>query len=98
AKYANVWNFAGGTVEEFARKSAILDEHCAAIGRDPGEIERSVQVFADPNDLAGSREVVRSYMQEGATHLILNLRAPYPDGIVRPLAEEIATPLLEEYR
>src|SRR6185437_14443438 len=41
AKHADIWNFAGGTAEEFTRKSAILDEHCAAIGRDPSEIERS---------------------------------------------------------
>ena len=97
AKYAAIWNFVGGPVEEFTHKSAVLDEHCAAIGRDPATIERSVQLVMAPENLAGGREVVREFIKAGATHLILNLRAPYPEGIVRRLADEIATPLLEEY-
>ena len=40
AKYADEWNVVG-TPEVFARKSAILDQHCADVGRDPSEIERS---------------------------------------------------------
>ena len=41
ARYADVWNFYG-TLEALARKSAILDEHCRKIGRDPQTIARSV--------------------------------------------------------
>lgn len=41
ARYADVWNFYG-TVELLRRKSAILDEHCERIGRDPREIQRAV--------------------------------------------------------
>ena len=44
AKHADIWNFVGGTVETFQHKDRILREHCAAIGRDPEEIELSVQV------------------------------------------------------
>ena len=40
AKYADEWNVVG-TPEVFARKSGILNRHCADIGRDPSEIERS---------------------------------------------------------
>jgi len=40
AKHGSYTNFTG-TVEEFDHKSAVLAEHCAAIGRDPGEITRS---------------------------------------------------------
>jgi F420-dependent oxidoreductase-like protein len=97
AKHADIWNFAGGTAEDFAHKSAILDEHCAAIGRDPSEIERSIQPLVDPENIAETRERIRSYIDVGATHIILSLRAPYPDGIVRRIADEIATPLLDEY-
>jgi len=37
ARYADYWNVSA-TVEDLARKHAILLEHCADVGRDPGEI------------------------------------------------------------
>ena len=47
ARHANIWHtFADG--DDFVRKSRILDDHCAQIGRDPAEIERSVLVGGDP--------------------------------------------------
>jgi alkanesulfonate monooxygenase SsuD/methylene tetrahydromethanopterin reductase-like flavin-dependent oxidoreductase (luciferase family) len=47
AAHADIWHSFGdvGTVR---RKSAILAEHCADVGRDPAEIERSVGVQGDP--------------------------------------------------
>ena len=41
AEHATVWH-SFGDAETVARKSVILDEHCAVVGRDPDEIERSV--------------------------------------------------------
>ncbi len=47
ARHADIWHsFAGG--EELARKTRVLAEHCAAVGRDPAQIERSVLVGGDP--------------------------------------------------
>jgi probable F420-dependent oxidoreductase len=47
AQYADIWHtFADG--EDFNRKAHVLDDHCAKIGRDPVEIERSVLVGGDP--------------------------------------------------
>lgn len=40
ARYANEWNVWGDPAV-LRHKMAILDEHCAAIGRDPAEIQRS---------------------------------------------------------
>jgi alkanesulfonate monooxygenase SsuD/methylene tetrahydromethanopterin reductase-like flavin-dependent oxidoreductase (luciferase family) len=40
ARYADYTNF-DGTPEGFAHKSALLEEHCRAVGRDFGEITRS---------------------------------------------------------
>ncbi len=96
AKYADIWNFVGGSTETFRHKNEVLDNHCAAIGRDPAAIERSVQVLVDPDNLSNARDTVRDYITAGATHLILNLRAPYPQGIVHRLAEEVAEPLRQE--
>ncbi len=97
AKYADIWNFVGGPIELFRQKNEVLDRHCATIGRDPATIERSVQVMAVPNDLDTTRNTLRNLIAEGATHLIMNLRAPYPEGIVHLLAEEVAEPLRAEF-
>jgi F420-dependent oxidoreductase-like protein len=97
ARYADMWNYAGGPVEEFRHKSEVLDGHCAAIGRDPASIERSMQITIDPDNLGAARDTLRSFIASGATHLILNLRAPYPEGLVRRLAVEVAEPLRAEH-
>lgn len=44
AKYGDYSNFAG-TPDDFERKSRILDEHCEAVGRDPGEIGRTLHIL-----------------------------------------------------
>jgi alkanesulfonate monooxygenase SsuD/methylene tetrahydromethanopterin reductase-like flavin-dependent oxidoreductase (luciferase family) len=43
AKYGDMNNVGGG-IETVRRKEAILLEHCAAVGRDPGEIERTTGI------------------------------------------------------
>jgi alkanesulfonate monooxygenase SsuD/methylene tetrahydromethanopterin reductase-like flavin-dependent oxidoreductase (luciferase family) len=97
AQYAAIWNFVGGGVESFQQKSALLDNHCVSVGRDPQTVQRSIQVLVNPGDLGETRSQVRSYAQAGATHLILSLRAPYPEGIVHRLDEEIVQPLKAEF-
>ena len=44
ARYADVWNTFGPTLDEARRSSALLDDACARIGRDPASIDRSVLV------------------------------------------------------
>jgi alkanesulfonate monooxygenase SsuD/methylene tetrahydromethanopterin reductase-like flavin-dependent oxidoreductase (luciferase family) len=41
ARHADAWNTAG-TLDEVLARDAILREHCAAVGRDPASIERTV--------------------------------------------------------
>ena len=43
AKHADRWNIWGGP-KTAARKGAILDEHCAAVGRDPRKVTRSANM------------------------------------------------------
>lgn len=50
AKHADIWH-GFGDVDVAARKVRILDQHCAEVGRDPAEIERSLGVQGDPEDL-----------------------------------------------
>jgi len=97
AQYASVWNFAGGDVETFRHKSEVLDGHCAAIGRDPRTIERSIQWPINYNNMGEVRDDIRPYIEAGASHIILNLRAPYPERIVHTLAEEVVAPFQAEF-
>jgi len=44
ARYAAIWN-TWGTPDLIAHKSAVLDRHCADLGRDPATIARSAQAM-----------------------------------------------------
>ncbi|MFD5247049.1 LLM class F420-dependent oxidoreductase [Amycolatopsis sp. NPDC058340] len=50
AKHADIWH-GFGDPEVVERKVKILDQHCADVGRDPKEIERSVAVEGEPEEL-----------------------------------------------
>lgn len=99
AEHADIWNCpTRGSVDEFRRMSYVLDDQCAAIGRDPAEIVRSVQVLipgpmtAEP---APSRDLLLGFIAAGATHLVLAPMPPWPASPVQWLADEIASPVLE---
>jgi alkanesulfonate monooxygenase SsuD/methylene tetrahydromethanopterin reductase-like flavin-dependent oxidoreductase (luciferase family) len=51
AELADMCNI-GGTAQVVAKKLAILDEHCAAVGRDPSDVKRTamVSLFVSPNE------------------------------------------------
>ena len=61
ARFAQHWNFVGGTVEEFRHKRDVLHQHCADVGRDTGRdppVEsRSLRgrPFGDGGDCCGAR-------------------------------------------
>jgi alkanesulfonate monooxygenase SsuD/methylene tetrahydromethanopterin reductase-like flavin-dependent oxidoreductase (luciferase family) len=44
ARYADIWN-AWGLPATIAHKSAVLDQHCAVVGRDPAAIARTAQAL-----------------------------------------------------
>src|ERR1700689_357138 len=44
ARFAQHWNFEGGTSEQFSRARDVLHQHCADVGRDPAQILLSSQV------------------------------------------------------
>jgi F420-dependent oxidoreductase-like protein len=48
AEHADEWN-CWGRPDLVAHKSAVLDEHCAAVGRDPGAIRRTAQALTVVN-------------------------------------------------
>lgn len=77
AEYADIWH-GFGDVETFTRKSGILDDHCAAVGRDPAQIERSVGVNPEKIELADGLHAA------GATEFTIGLNGPdYDMGAVK---------------
>lgn len=96
AEHADVWNCPSrGDIEEYQRKSRILDEHCEAVGRDPRDIARQVQILVstDPAEAPATRDHVRGLVDAGATQIVLVPLPPWPENVASRLAEEIIAPL-----
>jgi len=72
AKHADIWN-TRGKPEDAAERVQLLDEACRAIGRDPGEIRRSVWPFEHPwESVDHVREVIESYRVHGFTDFVFS--------------------------
>jgi F420-dependent oxidoreductase-like protein len=50
AQYADACNLFARDVEQVTHKLRVLDEHCAAVGRDPAQIQRTIIGSGDPID------------------------------------------------
>ncbi|MFZ2032626.1 MAG: LLM class flavin-dependent oxidoreductase [Candidatus Dormiibacterota bacterium] len=109
AQHADIWNCPTSSIDEFRHKSDVLDDHCRAIGRDPSEITRSVQVLVAAEGqperpaylpaVRGPAEVrdhLVDLIHAGVSHLVLAALPPVPP--VRWLAEEIVEPVLARVR
>lgn len=96
AEHADVWLNAalpGTEIAELQRLSRVLDEHCAAAGRDPATIRRAVQ-FRLPSDADSALRLARSYVDAGFTELVLMPTGH--DNVVK--AAEAAADLLPRLR
>ena len=92
ARYADEWNMSKGTPDDFRHKSAVVDDYCRQIGRDPASIERSIQF--SPEAMQG--DVVakaRGFLEAGATHLIFTCPIPYSAEGARWLWHEVVAKL-----
>ncbi|WP_433560966.1 LLM class flavin-dependent oxidoreductase [Nocardia sp. CA-151230] len=96
AERADLWNIPGpphNGLDFLAERSRRLDAHCAELGRDPAQLTRSVQYIVDYDDPAGTRGTVLDLIGAGFTHIVLSLRAPYPDKVATWLVENVITPV-----
>ncbi|MFE9428634.1 LLM class flavin-dependent oxidoreductase [Kitasatospora sp. NPDC006697] len=99
AEHADIWNIPGPPhhpIAYLAERSAVLDAHCAAIGRDPRSITRSVQYIVSYEDPAADRRAVLELVAAGFGHIVLSLRSPYPPQAARWLVERIIAPVRAE--
>jgi F420-dependent oxidoreductase-like protein len=89
ARFAQHWNFVGGTPEEFSRKRDILHAHCRDLGRDPQEILLSSHVMfdGDPSATAASAAALGD---AGVQLGIVQLRPPHTPAVLEPLAKVLS--------
>lgn len=95
AQYADACNVFGSP-EMIARKYGILDEHCAAVGRDPAEIERStlqgVNLATDGGRGESAAQVIDRFGEladAGAEHVIFSVPGVHDPARIAALADVI---------
>jgi F420-dependent oxidoreductase-like protein len=90
ARYAQHWNFLGGSAEEFSHKRDVLYEHCADLGRNPGEILLSSHVRFG-GDTGETVAEAAALAEAGAGLAIVYLRPPLTPAVLEPLADALRT-------
>jgi F420-dependent oxidoreductase-like protein len=94
AEYADRWN-SHGTPEEIGRRNVILDEHCAAIGRDPDAITRSLYGWATlmPSDpwqsLDAFQDMLGRYQAVGISEFIVDQPRREQFDVLERVASEL---------
>jgi alkanesulfonate monooxygenase SsuD/methylene tetrahydromethanopterin reductase-like flavin-dependent oxidoreductase (luciferase family) len=97
AEHAGIWNYPGPPDTRFQERDQVLREHCAAIGRDPAEITRFMQLIVrcdEPDAVPAARGQLLEMIGAGVTHLVI--AALLGGRPVRWLADEIVYPVLAE--
>jgi F420-dependent oxidoreductase-like protein len=70
ARFADDWNYPGGSIEDFARKIEVLHAHCSDVGRNPDSITVSCHLFVTP-DAGETADQAAAYAAAGAEHLCM---------------------------
>lgn len=90
AQYADAWN-TFGPLDYFRKKSNVLDNWCARYGRNPAEIERTLLVQGlDTDAWKREFELLRDYVEAGATHFVLGTGYPFDFEPLRTYCEAAA--------
>jgi alkanesulfonate monooxygenase SsuD/methylene tetrahydromethanopterin reductase-like flavin-dependent oxidoreductase (luciferase family) len=102
ARIADGWNYASnldGTLEGFIERRDIILRECDAIGRDPAELELSVQVIIPPDGepRRAAREAAIAYGRAGAVHILLTTLGKEGATGIRRLATEVAAPIRDAF-
>ncbi len=91
ARFAQHWNYVGGSPEEFAHKKEVLYGHCADVGRDPAEITLSSHVRLHPGgDVNETAETAAALRDVGVDLAIIQLPVPFDPSVLTPLADALA--------
>jgi alkanesulfonate monooxygenase SsuD/methylene tetrahydromethanopterin reductase-like flavin-dependent oxidoreductase (luciferase family) len=92
ARYAQHWNFGGGTPDEFAHKRDVLYAHCADVGRDPKQITLSSHVRLGPDGNVGTAAETAAALAAVGLDLAIVYLPPEQQKptVLGPLADALA--------
>jgi F420-dependent oxidoreductase-like protein len=79
ATHADEWNAVSFDPSEWSRLNKVLDEHCAAIGRDPSSVRRGVQLFLHPqqeDQMNQQLAMLPAFEDAGCEHAVLSFYQP----------------------
>ena len=89
ARHADVWNISGGDPAAATELIAKFEDACAAVGRDPSEIRRSIQFGIESGDRGELVDVAGRYYELGITEQVVYLRGQEPDKVAEKIAEAL---------
>ena len=93
AEYADAWN-SFGSAAEMRKRNTILDEHCAAVGRDPNSIVRSLYIWPammpeNPwSSVAAFEDMVDRYTRSGVNEFLVDVTPETDLKLVERVAAE----------
>lgn len=86
ARWADHYNYPGEDVADFRYRLEVLHGHCADLGRDPAEIETSLQIRA--YNVSEAMAKAAEAEEAGVDQVIFMLPPPSDIALLEPLAEE----------
>ncbi|MBV8788576.1 MAG: LLM class flavin-dependent oxidoreductase [Mycobacterium sp.] len=93
ARHGDLWNIPGGDLDDATARSALLDEYCAEIGRDPAAVTRSMHLGVSYDRPADTRDAIGRAIDAGFSHIVLGLPAPFPVGVAQWVVDELVSPV-----
>jgi F420-dependent oxidoreductase-like protein len=87
ARYGDVWNISGGDPAAVKDLIAKFEATCHAVGRDPGEVRRSIQFGGETVERGELVDLCGKYLELGVTEQVVYLRGPHPERLAVQIAE-----------
>ncbi len=102
ARHADGWNYASnlsGTLAGFIERRDLLMRACDEIGRDPAELELSVQIIIPPEGepRRTATQAAIAYGRAGASHILLTTPGHEGAAGICRLAREVAAPIRDAF-
>ena len=92
AEHATGWNTFFGDIDAYRHKLDVLERHCEAVGRDPGEIRKQIVIRADIAAGQTSEQLVEALLAHralGVEDFLVSARPPADFATIERFAREV---------